>query len=425
MNNSETKAQEYFRVAEAILQKYHFIEYNNKYYIFTGKIYECIEGDTRILKRIINKEYNNCYGINQKKEIIDFILTEGSFEKKEPTPFIITFQNGILNVKTKEFKEHSPEIIAFNIIPHNYNPNAEKDENVEKFLKDFTCDNTERTNCLLEFISFAMLPQKSVQKALFLYGELGENGKTTFRDFFINILGKENTKEFKMDWLDSEKFSSANSENMLLCYDGDVPEKMPNDVPNFKKLIADKYLTVRPMHQKEIDIHSYCTLLSIMNNVPKSLLGNNPKERRAHFIKCLFSPTAEQKASFDFSKLVTEHAMEHLINVSVNAYYRWRERGGTDNVLSNTEESNKIIAEQKQENNYLLTEFLNDDIVQKAFKNNKIKGFELYKLYRKWAEDNKIPEKEIMNTTPFYNAIRKTGLFKETKAQGQITFERK
>jgi putative DNA primase/helicase len=121
-----------------------------------------------------------------------------------PNPFLLCFNNGILEVRGLEFGDINPRRIVTERMPYDYDPEA-KCPAWETFLAEVLPDPSVRL-VLQEFFGMCYLDRSrmSVEKFLLLIGA-GANGKSVIFEVMKKAIGDDNVSTFDSQQLTSEK----------------------------------------------------------------------------------------------------------------------------------------------------------------------------------------------------------------------------
>src|SRR5262249_27427377 len=118
---------------------------------------------------------------------------------------IVNLQNGLLNIHTLAFTEHSPDYLSLVQLPIKYDPNA-KCPNVLKFLGKVLKPKNVFT--ALELFGYCLYRTSKYEKALLCVGK-GANGKGTFLSLLGHFLGKKNTAHVSLQDINDNRFATA------------------------------------------------------------------------------------------------------------------------------------------------------------------------------------------------------------------------
>lgn len=116
---------------------------------------------------------------------------------------VINFKNGLLDLKTMELREHTPDVLSTIQLNAKYE-GATPTPVFDSFLDDLTEKDKEKKQALLEYMGacFSNINGYRLKKALILKGK-GNTGKSVLRSVVDCILGDENTSSGSLASLES------------------------------------------------------------------------------------------------------------------------------------------------------------------------------------------------------------------------------
>ena len=102
-------------------------------------------------------------------------------------PWLLNVKNGTINLQTGEFREHRQEDLITRIANVVYNPNADCPQ-WKQFIREIMDYNTELIHFIQNAAGWGISGDTSEQSMFILFGT-GANGKSTFLNTVMNILG--------------------------------------------------------------------------------------------------------------------------------------------------------------------------------------------------------------------------------------------
>ena len=145
---------------------------------------------------------------------------------------LIILDNGIIDVTTGEFKEHSKDILALSKMPIKYDP-AAVCPHIEKFIGEII--NEDELLLLQEFTGYCLYPDLPTHKSFWCYGN-GRNGKDTFFALLSKLIGEDNISNTDISTLENNKFAPAGLYGKALNISGEVSPKSLYRMNVFKAL---------------------------------------------------------------------------------------------------------------------------------------------------------------------------------------------
>ena len=214
-------------------------------YDFNEGIYT--EQEAFINRAIANLEYR--FDSDKYRRVYKYLKTQLPFLPRLEHKYLIAVNNGIFNIKTKEFKPFSPQYFITSKEGTNYNTNAIKNYepmreifDIDKWLNSIACDNPEIVKLYWEILAEAINPNHTREKMVILYGE-GNNGKGTFQTLITNLIGLKN-----ISTLTPHDFSGEFKLEMLqgkVCNIGDdISNKYLDDMSNLMSIVTGDPVTV-------------------------------------------------------------------------------------------------------------------------------------------------------------------------------------
>ena len=150
-----------------------------------------------------SKEYLQAYKTTSTNGFISVIiqflrpqLTDDKFDEKlDTTPHILAFKNGIINLKTKQFREGllSTDFLT-DTIPYDYEPcDITKKETLKGYLKKILNNNNEHLDYFLSLLGFSFIGMPHLEKSIYFMIDktengCGDNGKTFFFDILLTLM---------------------------------------------------------------------------------------------------------------------------------------------------------------------------------------------------------------------------------------------
>src|SRR5699024_10814335 len=126
-----------------------------------------------VVNEISPRTWNRRYEADYMAALDHEIRFVDSFDSN---PDIVNFRNGLLDIKTREFKEHTSDYYSTNQLAYDYDPNAEC-PSFEVFLYDVFEGDEERVRLMQQILGYIWLKEVKVQKGFIFLGN-GANGKS-------------------------------------------------------------------------------------------------------------------------------------------------------------------------------------------------------------------------------------------------------
>jgi putative DNA primase/helicase len=103
---------------------------------------------------------------------------------------IVPLKNGILNLATRELRQHTPELFEHHVLPFDYDAKAPTPNRWLRFLDELWADDEETKTTLAEWAGYVISGDTSHQKMLLLVVQ--RSGKGTIGRVMTGLLGAHN-----------------------------------------------------------------------------------------------------------------------------------------------------------------------------------------------------------------------------------------
>ncbi|MBC6165743.1 DNA primase [Listeria booriae] len=364
---------QHHKFSQFLVKEENIININDTLYVFSEGIYR--RGDLEI-ERIIYNHLNQLTSM-KRGEVIKTLKIIAP-RKKESEPHFIACKNGILNIKTGELEEFSPEIILTNQIPVNYVKDAYYKE-TDNVLNRLSCNDSNLRLAMEEIFAYSIYRKSFLRKSFILTGS-GFNGKSTFLKMLRAFLGEENTSSLELRELD-ERFKTSMLEDKLANIGDDISSLRIKDTSIYKKLVSGEKITVERKGTDVYDMYSYAKLIFSANEVP--YIDDNSKGllSRLIFLPFLaeFTPQDDDYNPFIDNLVLSQESLEYLLQLALSAL----ERLLTNNQFTTSNHMSLVFEEYKISNNPVLG-FLED--INPRIENESTA--DIYSHYAIWCAEN-------------------------------------
>ncbi|MGF1490364.1 MAG: DUF5906 domain-containing protein [Prochloraceae cyanobacterium] len=165
------------------------------------------------------------------------------------TTDLLPFKNGVLDLVTGKFHNHSPDFWLTWQLPRDYNLNDTDWSHISKWLDQATRGRIQDKKLLLCFTAAVVRRRFDLRKFLHLIGD--GIGKSTFNNLLITLLGENNVANLDIEYLnDHHETVRAFSKRLIIMGDQDKVEKR---LSNFKSLIEGDPLSGRRIFESSFE----------------------------------------------------------------------------------------------------------------------------------------------------------------------------
>jgi putative DNA primase/helicase len=170
------------------------------------------------------EEAIDTFSPNYVENVIRFgkkdILYEGWTEMS--SLLYLPFENGVLEMATKQLLPHSPDYGFTWQLPRLYSAIEANWGNIDGFLDSLCVENQQLKELAIAYCNAVLVGRSDLHKFLYLFGS-GRNGKGVFSHLLTMLIGKENTHSTTMIELNGNRFEPANlrGKRLVLMSDED------------------------------------------------------------------------------------------------------------------------------------------------------------------------------------------------------------
>lgn len=328
-------------------------------------------------------------------------------EQLDVNDYILNVQNGTLDLSGDKpiFMEHSPDMLLSKICNVNYEPSA-KCEVWEKFINEIMQNDKSKIEYLQKIAGLSLTGNTSDETAFILYGSTTRNGKSTFCETLIYLLGdyaltmRPETLATKQN-TDSRQ---ANGDVARLCgcrfvNASEPPKRMLFDTALLKSLLGRDSITARFLHQREFEFIPKFKLVINTNYLPVITDDTIFSSGRLNVVSFdrHFEPHEQDKHLKD--KLRRKEELSGILNWCLEGLRLYR-KDGLKAPEAVQKATNAYRADSDKIGNFI------NECLKKTDTNSKAK--EIYDCYVKWCSDNGYG---IENKGNFFAEMKNKGLF--------------
>ncbi|PGS61460.1 DNA primase [Bacillus cereus] len=238
--------------------------------------------NTTVIKRVISwlePKLNN----TKAEEVIYHLTNKAEVKEKNNSRYLIPVQNGVFNLKTKILEPFTADYVFTTKIttPYIENPvNPVIDGwDVVSWMKSIACGDVEIEKLLWQVLNDALNGNYSRRKSIFLIGE-GNNGKGTFQELIMNLIGIKNIATLKVNEFD-ERFRLSVLEGKTAVIGDDVPANVYiDDSSNFNSVVTGDMVSVEFKNKPIYNTVFRCSVIQSTNGMPKFKNKTNGTIRR-------------------------------------------------------------------------------------------------------------------------------------------------
>lgn len=184
-------------------------------------------------------------------------------------------QNGTLDLKTLEFREHSPEDFLTMVSGVVYDPDSVCPR-WDSFINEVMCNDTDLASYLQRALGYALTGDTALECMFILYGATSRNGKGTTMETFLKIMG-DYGKTSNPEML-STKFGSTNASGpseeiarlagVRFVNISEPEKKITFNAALVKRLTGNDTINARYLHENSFDFRPVFKIFINTNYLP-------------------------------------------------------------------------------------------------------------------------------------------------------------
>ena len=294
-------------------------------------------------------------------------------------PGHLNLKNGILQIDTGDFYEHTPTFKSLIQMPVLYDPNATCPA-IDTFLSDILQANTDDIKLAHEIMGYAALQQLPIPAIVVLLGPT-HTGKSTFLDLLTQFLGIENVSGISLQALDDEniRFARARLYGKLANLSADLSKKTLAGDSNIKKIAAGDRFDVERKGVDAFLMRPFATLICATNDMPKSRDKSDAWLERLLILPFVRQHTGEKAIRNYLDKLTTPAELSGLLNHAIAGIKRIMNTGTFTKTKSTT-----AAGEAYRLSNNSVARFLEETYIFDS--GSFVLEDTSYKAYQNWCE---------------------------------------
>lgn len=252
-------------IANELLEQLKIITLDDGIYYYNGKYYRRCTDD--FIFRYIHSKYEEL-GSDARSEVLKFIKLKTYVEKAERENLWskIALANCIVDCKTNEVLDFSPDYYITRYIDVEYNPVIGRSDILAQFLNDVTDGNEVKIQKIFEMIGYCLIDRNIFQKAFFLLGP-AHTGKSMMLSIIQKLFGAENCSSLTIDDLETT-FRAAELANKLCNLQDDISVNSVLDGAPLKVLVGELPMTVERKYEAPIKLYNTAKFIFSCNEMP-------------------------------------------------------------------------------------------------------------------------------------------------------------
>lgn len=386
--SSLAKQRVRYSVAQALMANYHFLSVKEEEEILVYKqgvyVAEADEIVGNTIRQVLGDQATTYDRNELRGSIWDVTLTSGKIFSHNPE-HKVCLENGILNLDSLEFEEHSARQYFRSKIPVIWNPEADCPR-IDEFLHQVVNDSDVET--LYELTGYCLYPAYPIHKAFMYVGD-GHNGKTTFLNVQKAFLGAENCCGLSLQQLGQSRFATSALVGKFANVCADIPSTALQNTGTFKMLVGADLIGGEYKFGRHFTFENYAKLIFSANKIPETSDDTDAFFRRWMIIVFpnRFTSFSEPKANPSLlHELTTTNELSGLLSRAVKALQSLLDRGHFHGDKPTSEWREDYVRKSDP-----IAAFVMDCLLEEPDADLVISKADLYRGYVKYCKENSLP----------------------------------
>lgn len=185
---------------------------------------------------------------------------------KEPSKKWVQFKSIIFDIENNKKMAATPEYFICNPIPYELGFSSDT-PTLDKLFKQWVGE--EYVDTLYEVLAYCTIIDYPIHLIICLTG-CGRNGKSTFINFLIKFIGKENCTSTELDDLVDSRFETCKLYKKLVCTLGETNFEVMQKTSKIKKLVGQDMVGFEFKNKTPFDDFNYAKVIIASNALPIS-----------------------------------------------------------------------------------------------------------------------------------------------------------
>jgi putative DNA primase/helicase len=359
---SKVKKAVAYDIFKTLLERHVFKCCNGQMLVYSeaeGRYMHLSENQLKILIRSgWNEEIQEKLSRNVMIEVTERLFTEPSIQVQEDyfnrNIHLMNFLNGVLDLETDEFMEHSPEYGFTHCIQADYKFNPKYGQTYKKFISTAMEDNNDKERHLQEVVGYILSEFYTAKKVPMIIGK-PHSGKSTLNRIISSLLGGEQVANVPLHRL-HERFILAHLSTKKVNICSEISDEALSNIEIFKAITGNDELVAEYKGKDHFTYKSKIKLLFSGNCMPAL---KNQDITTAFFDRLTFInfnyTVPEEDRDHDLERKLLEEDREYIIYWAVKGIKRLM---NNNFVFSESDESvrykEKYIAEQNHIDDFIM-----------------------------------------------------------------------
>lgn len=221
------------------------------------------EAARRRLKKLLRQRYRGPH----RATVIELLELEPTFITHLQPERYINCANGLLDWRTGELLEHSPEVATTYQLAVPWRPWATC-PTVDAWLTEVV--DASVVPLIWEVIGTAVYARLAFHRAVMLYGE-GRNGKGTLLRLIKALVGEAHVSAVTLQALGDDRFAAASLYGKVVNLAGDLAADVVMHTDTFKMLTGEDIVSAQRKYGHRFDFTNQALMIFSANRIPRAV----------------------------------------------------------------------------------------------------------------------------------------------------------
>ncbi len=259
-----------YEFTKIYLEKRPLLYYKN-FYDINGELNK--DYTKKHLNSILSNYVKSAKLLSSVNNILQFLQQESFESSYKPAEKTIHVNNATLVINSKNEVEVKSKEITINRLNVDYIETKKNPTKWLQFLNSILIE--EDIDIIQEYLGYCLIATVETQKALFIIGKTGGEGKSTIMNVVQSIFGKSSMTQKSVHNMFESRFGFSRVNNKLIIYDDDMNIFKDSMIEPFKKFVSLDEIEYEAKYESEETINNYSRFIGLGNNVFDNINSND------------------------------------------------------------------------------------------------------------------------------------------------------